>query len=138
MVDFKVIDLGVEFPDKEVVLVVDDEPALQSLVYDTIGEEYRIVTAKNGREGVETAARNKPHLILMDVMMPDMGGYEAVRALAGKKETADIPVVMLSAIDFDPSTIQMLKQEPNVKGFLMKPFRPKQLREIVKLHILKA
>jgi len=135
--DFRVIDIGIESEELLKILVVDDEPSLQSLVFDTLADYYRLITAHNGREGVEKAETTKPALILMDVMMPDMGGYEAVRSLAGNKMTADIPVIMLSAVDFDPSTIEMLKREPNVKGFITKPFRPKNLREIVKLHILR-
>ncbi|OVE75672.1 hypothetical protein BVX98_07170 [bacterium F11] len=137
MVDFKVIDLGIESQNLPRVLVVDDDIALQSVVFDTLGDFYRLIPAHNGREAFEKAKHVKPQLILMDVMMPDIGGYEAVRMLHSEKTTAHIPIVMFSAVDFDTSTVQMLKQEPNVKGFLVKPFRPNQLREIVKSHILK-
>lgn len=113
-------------------MVVDDEPALQSLVFDTLGDDYRLFHAHNGRAALERVSNFRPDLILMDVMMPDIGGYEAVRLLQENEASREIPVIMISAMDFDPSTVQMLRSEPNVKGFLMKPFRPRQLREIVK------
>lgn len=135
--ELQIIDIGFEMPNKPVVLVTDDEPALQTLVYDTLCDDYRIVAAFNGREGVTKAAHVHPDLILMDMMMPDLGGYEAVRLLQDNPETKNIPVIILTAQDFDPSTIQMLKSEPNVAAFLNKPFRPKALREAVKNSIKK-
>lgn len=131
--DQNVIDIGYQPPVKRKILVVDDEVSLQTLIFDTLESEYRIITAYNGREGVEKAINVKPDVILMDVMMPDIGGYDAVRMLNTNEETRDIPVVVMTAQDFDTSTIQLIRQEPNVLSFLTKPFRPKSLREIIKL-----
>jgi len=131
-----ILDIGYKEEEKALILVVDDEPALQSLVFDTLADDYRLIRAYNGREAIQTAERQKPNLILMDVMMPDIGGYEAVRLLKGNYLTKDIPIIMISANDFDSSTINLIKNESNVKGFLMKPFRPNQLRAIVKEYVL--
>ncbi len=128
----KIIDLGVDMVPKPLVLVVDDEPALQSLVFDTLSDDFRLIAAFNGREGVAKATQHKPNVILMDVMMPDIGGYEAVRILQNQAETKDIPILMVTAQDFDSSTIQLLKNEPNVAGLITKPFRPKALRETIR------
>jgi CheY-like chemotaxis protein len=68
----------------------------------------------------------------MDVMMPDMGGYDAVRLLYDNHQTRNIPVVVMTAQDFDASTIQLIRREPNVVSFLTKPFRPRNLRDIIK------
>jgi CheY-like chemotaxis protein len=133
----QVIDLGVELPPKQLILVVDDEPSLQSLVFDTLSNEYRIISAYNGREGIQKAMNSKPDLILMDISMPDMGGFEALRILKDTPDTRSIPVMMITAQDFDPSTVQMIKSEPNVVGFINKPFRPKGLRESVRMAITK-
>jgi adenylate cyclase len=136
MVDpLKIIDLGVELPPKQLILVVDDEPSLQSLVFDTLSGEYRIIPAYNGREGIQKAMNSKPDLILMDLSMPDLNGYEAIRILKDTPDTKNIPIVMITAQDFDPSTVQMIKSEPNVVGFINKPFRPKGLRETVRMAI---
>ena len=134
--DFHVIDLDYTVPEKPKVMVVDDEPTMHSLLIDTIGDDYRVMSAFNGRESLAEAQSAQPSLILMDVMMPDMGGYEAVRILQGNDLTKNIPILMMSAVDFDPTTKDVLRREPNVKGFLTKPFRPKQIREVIKTFII--
>jgi CheY-like chemotaxis protein len=133
----KVVDLGVELPPKQLILVVDDEPALQSLVFDTLSSDYRIISAFNGREGIQKAINSSPDLILMDLMMPDMGGYEALRVLKDTEATKHIPVIVITANNYDQSTIQMMKSEPNVVAFIAKPFRPSGLRETVRMAISK-
>lgn len=126
-----VIDIGYELQAKVLVLVVDDDTAIQSIIFDTLEGQYRIISAFNGREGVDKAGKTKPSLILMDVMMPDIGGYEAVRLLHDDPRTRNIPVLIMSAQNFDDSNIQLNKQEPNVVGFVTKPFKPRSLREAV-------
>jgi CheY-like chemotaxis protein len=96
-----------------------------------------VISAFNGREGIQKALHNKPDLILMDIMMPDMGGFEAVQVLKNSEATRHIPVIFVTANNYDPSTIEMMKSEPNVVGFISKPFRPKGLRETVRMAISK-
>lgn len=127
-----VIDIGYQPVEKKLIMVVDDEAALQTLIFDTLESEYRILSAFNGREAITKAANVKPVVILMDVMMPDIGGYDAVKLLNSNPMTKDIPVIMMTAQDFDDSTVQLIRQEPNVAAFVNKPFRPKTLREIIK------
>ena len=133
-----VIDIGYEAPNQPLILVVDDENSLQTLIFDALDPDYRIVSAHNGREGLEKATNLRPAAILMDVMMPDMGGYDAVRLLQNNEITRSIPVVVMTAQNFDDSTIQLIQQEFNVAAFLRKPFRTRQLREAVKLAIAKG
>lgn len=128
----KILDIGIKPKEKKKILVVDDEPSLHSLIVDMFNEEHRIISAFNGKEGVLVAQNTSPDLILMDVMMPDMGGYEAVKMLNSHQSTKEIPVAMITARNFDESTIQMLRNEPNVVAFISKPFRPKELRQLVK------
>lgn len=130
--DFKIIDIGYEPPKKKKILVVDDEAALQSVVHDALAEDYQVLSAFNGREGLDQAERMMPDLIFMDVMMPDMNGYEVVKMLRGNPVTKDIPVIVITARDFDPSTVQLMKNESNVVGFLPKPFRVADLRDAVR------
>ena len=127
-----IIDIGYTAPNLRKVLIVDDEGALQTLIHDTLEGEYRLASAYNGRQGIEMATNMKPDVILMDVMMPDLGGYEAIRLLHSNAVTRDIPVIVMTAKDFDDSTVSEIKREPNVAGFLNKPFRPKNLREIIR------
>lgn len=127
-----IIDIGYEPVEKQLIMVVDDEPALQTIIFDTLESQYRILSAFNGREAIAKAAHVKPVVILMDVMMPDIGGYDAVKLLNSNPATRNIPVIMMTAADFDDSTVQLIRQEPNVAAFVNKPFRPKTLREIIK------
>lgn len=127
-----IIDIGYTAPQLRKVLIVDDEAALQTLIHDTLEGEYRLASAYNGRQGIEMATNMKPDVILMDVMMPDIGGYEAIRLLHSNSTTRDIPIIVMTAKDFDDSTVSEIKREPNVAGFLNKPFRPKNLREIIR------
>ena len=92
----KVIDLGIELPPKQMILVVDDEPSLQSLVFDTLSSDYRIISAFNGREGIQKAISNTPDLVLMDLMMPVMSGYELRLNQQKDPSLADIPIVCIS------------------------------------------
>ncbi len=133
-----VIDIGYTAPKLQKVLVVDDEPALQTLIHDTLEGEYRLASAYNGRQGIEMATNMKPDVILMDMMMPDLGGYEAIRVLHSNASTKDIPVIVMTAKDFDDSMVVDIKREPNVAGFLTKPFRPKGLREIIRAALDKS
>lgn len=129
--EMSVIDIGYQPVERKLILIVDDESALQAVLFDALESEFRLVSAFNGREGLDKASKIKPDLILMDVMMPDIGGYDAVRLLNNNPVTRNIPVVVMTAQNFDDSTVQLIKQEPNVVQFLTKPFRPKILREIV-------
>jgi len=129
--DNVVIDIGLHPVERKLILIVDDETALQSVLCDSLEADFRLVSAFNGREGLLKAEQVKPDLILMDVMMPDIGGYDANRILNSNPSTRHIPVIVMTAQNFDDSTVQLIKQESNVVQFLPKPFRPKLLREIV-------
>jgi CheY-like chemotaxis protein len=136
--EFNIIDIGIgPAKEKKSILVVDDELSLQSLIFDTLSEDYIIHSALNGREAITKAEKVQPALILMDLMMPDIGGYEAVQLLNGNQLTRSIPVLIITARNFDQTTISLLKNESNVIGFIAKPFHAKELRELVKTSIEK-
>lgn len=137
MVALRIIDLGIEQSRRALLLVVDDEANIQSLINDALGDDYRIISAFNGRDGIKKAKSSQPDLIVMDIVMPDIGGYEAIRALQDDEATAKIPVLVFSAQDFDSSTIAMIKSEKNVVGFIPKPFRAKALKETIRMAIQK-
>jgi twitching motility two-component system response regulator PilH len=103
------------------ILVVDDNPAFSQLVEMGFSEEFEIVTAYDGLEGMTIALKEKPDIILMDVMMPKVSGVEMLRSLLSDSETRTIPVIVLTASQFDPTTKTVFEQESNVKSFLQKP-----------------
>lgn len=81
------------------ILIVDDESDILEFVgYNLAKEGYEVFTATNGAEAVEAALRHRPHLVLLDRMMPVMDGLQACRELRSRPETADIHIVFLSAL----------------------------------------
>ncbi|RKY47321.1 MAG: two-component system response regulator [Candidatus Neomarinimicrobiota bacterium] len=80
------------------ILVVDDEENIRKLVhYNLILDGYDVIMAVDGKEGLEKAIQEKPDLILLDIMMPEMDGLEVCSRLKKNPETRDIPIFMLSA-----------------------------------------
>jgi two-component system, OmpR family, alkaline phosphatase synthesis response regulator PhoP len=105
------------------ILVVDDEKRLVSLVSDYLQQSgYRVVKAYDGREALSAARREKPDLIVLDVMMPEMDGYEFMRA---HRKEADTPIILLTARVEDEEKVVGL--ELGADDYITKPFRPREL-----------
>lgn len=81
---------------KKILLVDDSATTLMMEQMVLRGQAYQIVTAKNGREAVTTAAIEKPDLILLDVVMPEMNGFEACRRIRQQEETKHVPIIMVT------------------------------------------
>lgn len=79
------------------VLVVDDTPTNIDVVKGILAESYFVQAAVSGKMALQIIARKKPDLILLDIMMPDMDGYEVCRRLKDNQETHDIPIIFLTA-----------------------------------------
>lgn len=107
-------------PNQPTVLVVDDEPnnvkLLELLLH---GEGYTTIAAKNGSEALTLAAAENPDLILLDVMMPDMDGFETVARLKADPRTKPVPVIMVTALDDRDSKLRAL--QAGAEEFLSKP-----------------
>ena len=93
-------------PVSATILIVDDEERNRKLL-DVLmkAEGYRTVAAVRGQEALDIAARDKPDLILLDMMMPGMDGFEVARALKNHPETSEIPLVVVTSLD-DPASRQ--------------------------------
>ena len=105
------------------ILVVDDEERLVSLLKSYLGQEgFRVVTAPNGREALFVARQEKPDLIVLDVMMPEMDGYEFMRQHRKEHET---PIILLTAKIED--TDKVLGLELGADDYVTKPFSPREL-----------
>jgi len=112
------------------ILVADDEPDIRELVAFTLRfAGHEVVSFGNGAEVVEAASRERPDLILMDVRMPRMTGYEACEKMKADPATRDIPVVFLSAKGQDAEIQTGL--EAGATEYLLKPFAPNELTEKV-------
>jgi DNA-binding response OmpR family regulator len=118
------------------ILIAEDERDIRDLVAFTLRfAGYEVITAANGEEAVEMAPKENPDLILMDVRMPRMTGYDACRILKANPAMKDIPVVFLSAKGQE-SEIQ-IGLEVGAEEYLLKPFAPDQLAERVRAILAK-
>lgn len=114
-----------------VVLVVDDSPTEQHVFRNILEKAgYRVETAVNGEEGIAEAKRLRPNLILMDVVMPVLNGFQATRKLREDKETASIPVIMVTTKDQETDRNWGLRQ--GAEAYLVKPVSGSDLLERVK------
>lgn len=114
------------------ILIVDDSPtAILYLkkILDSSG--YSVLVARDAQSGIDIARKQQPHLILMDIVMPGMNGFEATRILTKEPATCDIPVVIVSGTN-QPSD-KMWGAKLGAKGFLAKPVDKKHLLNTINL-----
>ena len=113
------------------ILLVDDEPDILEIVaYNLSAEGYEVFTAKNGAEGVAKAKKKKPHLIILDVMMPEMDGIEACEIIRRTEGLEDTLITFLTARGEDYS--QMAGFDAGADDYITKPIKPKVLVSKVK------
>lgn len=108
------------------ILIVDDEPdIIEFLRYNLKKEGFLVVTACDGKQALQVAAAEKPDLIILDIMMPEMDGVEACRALRAQKQFATVPIAFLTARDEDYSQITAL--DVGGDDYITKPIKPRVL-----------
>ena len=113
-------------PSGERVLVVDDEPDIVALVaYHLAKAGYRVATASSGTDALESARRERPAIIVLDLMLPGMSGYEVLEQLRASEATRDVAVLMLTARREEADRIQGLSL--GADDYLTKPFSPQEL-----------
>jgi DNA-binding response OmpR family regulator len=112
------------------VLVVDDEEYIQHILNFSFGAEgYDVVTAADGEEGIKKAKSEKPDIIVLDIMMPKMDGYEACKRLKTDPNTKSIPVILLTAKGREVD--RKLGSQAGADDYVVKPFSPGRLIERV-------
>lgn len=115
----------------EKILIVEDEPDVVEVVrYNLARDGYRIESAGSGREGLEKARREKPDLVVLDLMLPEIDGLEVCRILKAEAETSHIPVLMLTARGEESDIVAGL--ELGADDYITKPFSPRVLTARVK------
>ena len=118
------------------ILIAEDERDIRDLVAFTLRfAGYEVVVATNGEEAVNMAPNENPDLILMDVRMPRMTGYEACKVMKANPDLKDIPIVFLTARGQESEIQQGL--EAGAEEYLLKPFAPDQLTTRVKAILVK-
>jgi diguanylate cyclase (GGDEF)-like protein len=115
------------------VLVADDDPINREVLGELLNPEYTVLLAKNGTQALEKAARLAPDLILLDVVMPDMDGYEVLRRLRADACTADIAVIFISGLDRPEDEANGLNM--GASDYIAKPFNATVVTARVALHL---
>jgi twitching motility two-component system response regulator PilH len=108
------------------VLIVDDSPTAQRLVRESVEfGGYRTLTASDGDEAIEVATRERPDLIVLDIILPKKNGFQVCRQLKALPETSGIKVVLLSSKQHEMDILWGKRQ--GADGYLTKPFEPEEL-----------
>jgi len=115
-----------ESDNREIILVVEDNADVRAYICEHLEDKYHVIQACNGGEGFAKALEIIPDLIITDVMMPQIDGYQLCTMLRQDEKTSHIPIVMLTAKAGESDKIEGL--ETGVDAFLIKPFNPQELR----------
>ncbi len=119
------------------ILVVEDERVIAGLLVEVLEVEgYQTVSVANGEEAVQYALREVPHLIILDIMLPGIDGYEVIRRLRMHPKSMHIPIVILSA--YCSSTAKAHAYEVGVDGFIAKPFNTEELLACIGRQLCRA
>jgi two-component system cell cycle response regulator DivK len=113
------------------ILIVEDNEKNRTLVKDVLEYHgYEVIEAGNGKEGIKIAKENKPDLILMDIQMPVMSGYDAIKILKNNPETKDIKIIALTSFAMKGDKEKIM--EEGFDGYVAKPIDIRRLPELVK------
>ncbi len=116
------------------ILVIDDEQIIRTLLVNFLSKNYEVVAKKNGMEALEWLEEDLPDLIICDIQMPVMGGYDFLGKLRNGGFTKRTPVIMLSgASELSEDRVKCYKA--GAQYYLAKPFNPVELTEIVKKNL---
>jgi len=116
------------------ILVIEDEPDQNKLIKLRLeARGYRVISVGKGKDGIEVAKQEKPHLILMDMILPDMHGLDATMKLKRAAETKAIPVVALSAVG-SPDFVKACMQE-GIVAYVRKPYDPRDLFKTIEKQV---
>lgn len=116
----------IQFMPVKKILVVDDSPTDRFFLQSLLSRRgYSVLTADNGEEAVARSATELPDLILMDVVMPGLNGFQATRAISNRAETAHIPIIMCSTKDQESDKLWGMRQ--GAKDYLTKPISVEEL-----------
>lgn len=119
------------------ILVVEDEPDIRKLVhYNLAQERFKVLEAEDGEKAMKLIQRERPHLIILDLMLPGLSGLELCRNLRGRPETARLPILMLTAKAGEADRVVGL--EMGADDYLTKPFSPRELVARVKAILRRA
>ncbi|MGI2335140.1 MAG: response regulator [Dehalogenimonas sp.] len=114
---------------KKTILVVDDDPPIRSVVTHLLNSKYIIIEASDGIQAFQKAYTYHPDLILLDIMMPNMDGYNTLGKLKSDKSTKDIPVIMMTGLGFELN--EKLSKQLGADDYITKPFESQVLIDTI-------
>ena len=118
------------------VLVIDDEPEMLNLVKFTLEHGgFEVATCDNGRLAWDSINKNKPDLLILDVMLPGIDGYSLQLKIAKDPATKNMPIIVLTALEPSKTLFQKF---PQVVGFMTKPFKTDELLEAAQSAVAKS
>ena len=116
------------------VLIVDDSPSQLVGMKRTVEKlGHEVITAEDGAAGVEVAKRELPDLILMDVVMPNLNGFQATRTISKDPKTSHIPIVLVTTKDQDMDRVWGMRQ--GAKAYVTKPIDDAELTRVIKEYL---
>lgn len=119
---------------QELILIVDDTPTNLDVIFQTLNDaKFQVAIASNGERAIQQIERRHPDLILLDVMMPGIDGFETCRRIKQNPETADIPIIFMTALSDTDSKVQALKI--GAVDYITKPFQEQEVLARVQTHL---
>ena len=119
--------------ERKVLVVDDEENIIHILEFSIEAEGYEVITASNGEEAIKKARKEQPNLIILDIMMPKVDGYEVCRVLKANPLTKKIPVILLTAKGREID--KRLGFEVGASDYIVKPFSPSKLIDKINEHL---
>lgn len=122
---------------RPIVLIVDDDPLMRRIVSQSLDRaSYDLIEAESGAAGIQCALEQHPDLLLLDVMMPEMDGFEVIRRLRNHPMTQGLPIVLLTALG--EMSEKVFGMQLGADDYITKPFDPRELRARVQAHLKRS
>ena len=118
---------------KNTLLVIDDEQSIRLILENFLSEDYEVISKNDGIQALEWLEGNLPDLIICDVQMPNMDGYEFLQKVRQRGFTKHTPVIMLSGTEGSKERVKCYRL--GAQDYLTKPFNPEELEELIKKNL---
>ena len=118
---------------KHTLLVIDDEQSIRLILENFLSEDYEVIAKNDGIQALEWLEGNLPDLIICDVQMPNMDGYEFLQKVRQRGFTKHTPVIMLSGTEGSKERVKCYRL--GAQDYLTKPFNPEELEELIKKNL---
>lgn len=115
------------------ILIIDDDPVCTGVLLAMVGDDYEVTAVNSGSGGIEVMKSLVPDLILLDITMPHVNGYQVIQHLKGSEETAKIPLVVISSLAEQSDKDFALKL--GVDDYITKPVMPDAIQEIIEAYL---